>query len=281
MKPIERSITCLEGATIREASLEEVRRGDGLYVRSYADLVERVAELSFNNPEYLLFFRGQAKDYRIDGLTTIHTALFRSFKPDGRLGGLVIKNRFSLLENAEQALAEKFNLPGKKFDQAMRDRIQKYSILRWALLQHYGVCLTPLLDITHSLRVACSFAFQESGVEPFIFVLGLPQISGSITTSSEHEIQVIRLLSICPPAALRPHYQEGYLAGEFPTISFQQKAHYERAELDMANRLVCKFRLAKHEKFWRSGFGEIPREALFPDDRDEVKNAMDKIKLEM
>jgi hypothetical protein len=280
MKPIERSITFLESETVREASLEEVRKGEGLYVRSYAELVEHVAELSFNNPEYLLFFRGQSVDYRIDSLTTIHTALFRSYKPDGRLNTLEIKNRFSLLENAEEAIAERFNLP-EKFNQTVRERIQKYSILRWALLQHYGVCLTPLLDITHSLRVACSFAFQEGGGEPFIFVLGLPQISGSITTSSEHGIQVLRLLSICPPIALRPHYQEGYLVGEFPTISFQQKAHYDRAELDMANRLVCKFRLAKHEKFWSSSFGEIPREALFPDDRDQVKIAMDRIKRNM
>ncbi len=272
MRPIERSVTFLDTNSTREATSEQVRRSDGLFVRSYADLVERVADLSFNNPEYLLFFRGQAVDYRIGGLTTIHTALFRSTKPGGQLSGSEIMARFSLLEKAEQALAEKFTLPGK-FNQTVRERIQRFSILRWALLQHYEVCLTPLLDVTHSLRVACSFAFQGGGGEPFLFVLGLPQISGSITTSSEHGIQVIRLLSICPPVALRPHYQEGYLVGEFPTISFQQKAHYKRAELDMANRLVCKFRLARSEKFWRSGFDEIPQGALFPNERDRVKKA--------
>ena len=93
-------------------------------------------------------------------------------------------------------------------------------------------------------------------------MLGFPQISGSVTTSSEHGVQIIRLLSICPPAALRPHYQEGFVPGQFPTISFSQKMFYERAELDMANRLIGKFRLACRKQFWRSGFKEIPRDAL-------------------
>ena len=271
MKPIERSLTFIDTSSFREASVEEVRKSDGIYVHSYADLVEKVAELSFYNPEYLLFFRGQAKDYRNGDLTTLHTAIFRSTRPNGRLGTSEIENRFRVLERAEEALATRYRLPG-------RERVQRFSILRWALLQHYEVCPTPLLDVTHSLRVACSFAFQEQQGEPYLYVLGFPQISGSVTTSSEHGVQVIRLLSICPSAALRPHYQEGYLIGEFPTISFRLKMLYQREELDMANRLVCKFRLANYEKFWQAGFTEIPREALFPDKRDTLKKEMDKIR---
>jgi hypothetical protein len=181
-----------------------------------------------------------------------------------------IERRFRVLDRAEEALAAQYDLPGQ-------ERVQRFSILRWALLQHYGVCRTPLLDVTHSLRVACSFAFQEQQGSPYLYVLAFPQISGSVTTSSEHGIQVIRLLSICPSAALRPHYQEGYLVGEFPTISFRQKMLYDRAELDMANRLVCKFRLANYKKFWHSGFTEIPHGALFPDARDMLKKKMDEI----
>lgn len=270
MKPIEKSYTFLGGKPAGEASLEDVRKSPGVRVGSYAELVEKVAELSFNNPEYLLFFRGQARDYHDRNLTTIQTPIFRS-KPNGRLGTSEIDGRFQVLDRAEEALANRYKLPGK-------ERVQRFSILRWALLQHYVVCQTPLLDITHSLRVACSFAFQEKQDECFLYVLGFPQISGSVTTSSEHGIQVVRLLSICPSAALRPHYQEGYLVGEFPSISFRQKKLYDRVELDMANRLVCKFRLGNYEDFWQSGFTEIPREALFPDHRDILKKDMDKIR---
>lgn len=270
MKPIEKSFTFIGDAPIAPASLAKVRKSEGTYVRSYAELVERVAELSFYNPEYLLFFRGQARDYLYKQLTTIHTAIFRPKSADENLDTGEIERRFMVLERAEEALAAQYNLSG-------RERVQRFSILRWALLQHYEVCRTPLLDVTHSLRVACSFAFQEQKGNPFLYVFALPQISGSVTTSSEHGIQVIRLLSICPAAALRPHYQEGYLVGEFPTISFRQKMLYNRAELDMANRLVCKFRLANYRKFWHSGFTEIPRSALFPDNRDTLKKKMDEI----
>jgi hypothetical protein len=271
MKPIEKSYTFLGSASGREASLADVRKSNGTRVESYAELVEKIAELSFNNPEYLLFFRGQARDYRDRHLTTIQTPIFRSTKPNSRLSTAEIDKRFRILERAEEALTGRYKLPGK-------DRVQRFSILRWALLQHYVVCKTPLLDITHSLRVACSFAFQEKQDECFLYVLGFPQISGSVTTSSEHGIQVVRLSSICPSAALRPHYQEGYLAGEFPTISFRQKMLYDRAELDMANRLVCKFILVNYKDFWQSGFSEIPQEALFPDHRDTLKTEMDKIR---
>ena len=33
--------------------------------------------------------------------------------------------------------------------------------VRWALLQHYNICDTPLVDITQSLHVASSFALQK------------------------------------------------------------------------------------------------------------------------
>jgi hypothetical protein len=270
MKPVEKSFTFIEKPTIVPAPLSRVRRSKGSFVHSYAELVERVAELSFHNPEYLLFYRGQARDYLEGNLTTIHTPIFRPKAANGSLGLSEIERRFRVLERAEEALAAQYNLVGK-------ERVQRYSILRWALLQHYEVCRTPLLDLTHSLRVACSFAFQEQRGNPYLYVFALPQISGSVTTSSEHGIQIIRLLSICPAAALRPHYQEGYLVGEFPTISFRQKMLYDRRELDIANRLVCKFRLANYNRFWHSGFTEIPKEALFPDSRDTLKKKMNDI----
>jgi hypothetical protein len=71
-------------------------------------------------------------------------------------------------------------------------------------------------------------------------------------------------LSICPPTALRPHYQEGYLIGEYPTISLEAKAEYRRMELDFSRRLIAKFRLPSPDKFWSKDFRPIPRAALYP-----------------
>jgi len=60
------------------------------------------------------------------------------------------------------------------------------------------------------LRVACSFATMDNENEfAYIFVFGLPYFTNRITINSEHDIINIRLLSICPPTALRPYFQEG------------------------------------------------------------------------
>ncbi len=40
-------------------------------------------------------------------------------------------------------------------------------MLRWAILQHYEVCRTPLLDVTQS--IAASFASMVNGDERYVF----------------------------------------------------------------------------------------------------------------
>jgi hypothetical protein len=68
------------------------------------------------------------------------------------------------------------------------------------------------------------------------------------------------LLSICPPDALRPYFQEGYLAGTTDITS-----EYEnKTELDFRNRFIAKFEIPKAMRFWGSGFSSIPRSVLFP-----------------
>ena len=70
----------------------------------------------------------------------------------------------------------------------------------------------------------------------------------------------IRLLSICPPSALRPHFQEGFLAGTTDvTWDFDNKT-----ELDFRNRLIAKFSIPSGTKFWGRGFNSIPKESLYP-----------------
>jgi hypothetical protein len=145
------------------------------------------------------------------------------------------------------------------------ERLERYQILRWAILQHYEVCATPLLDVTQSLRIAASFASLDTDEEAFIFVVGIPNISGAITASAEAGIQVIRLSSVCPPSALRPHLQEGYLLGEYPEmLGYDQKEFYKHYEIDFGRRLVTKFRF-NPKKFWKQSrsFPVVERPALY------------------
>jgi len=251
----------------------DIRRGTGFLVQSYQELIERVARLSFHNPEYVLLFRGQRKDHRnSSNATSLYPSIFRSLDRH-ILPQETIIERFNKLEIAENILVEQYDKLGAK-------RLRIHQILRWAIIQHYEITGTPLLDVTHSLRVACSFAQMEANdeEETFLYVLGLPQISGSITASSEHGVQMVRLLSICPPPALRPHYQEGLLLGEYPTISLKGKTEYERKEFCFGRRIIGKFRLGKKGTFWNSDFTSIPHGALYPNKRDPLQELSERIK---
>ncbi len=260
-----------------ETSVTKVRRHRGFLVHDFPELVCRVAQLSFANPDYVLFFRGQRRDYRNNiGKSRIKPTIFRSVPPSiDSPNSSVIRARYTKLASAERRLVDCYRAHGF----IGLDRVERFRILRWAILQHYEVCDTPLVDVSHSLRVAASFASESGEDEAFIMALGLPNLAGSVTASSEEGVQIIRLSSICPPQALRPHFQEGYLVGEYPEIdSIDQKANFAAYEVDVARRLVAKFRF-NPKTFWTPGgdFPPIPRWALYPDSGDPFFKAMKQI----
>ena len=86
----------------------------------------------------------------------------------------------------------------------------------------------------------------------------------------------MRLLSICPPAALRPYFQEGYLAATTDvTDEFDSKT-----ELDFRNRLIAKFEIPRAATFWGSGFEQIPETALYPRG-DKILDLCNELKTEL
>ena len=174
-----------------------------------------------------------------------------------------LPRRFENLLESEATLVDRF----RDSDFIGFDELSRHKILRWSILQHYEVCETPLLDVTQSLRIAASFASDENdSEEAFLYVLGVPNISGAISASAEAGIQIVRLSSVCPPVAMRPHFQEGYLLGEYPEIvSYDQKQLYGLPEIDFGKRLIAKFRF-NHQAFWtKSGqFQAIGKRALYP-----------------
>lgn len=281
MKPIgERNLLSFVSGKFKPQSVtvSDVRKDEGFFVKDYPDLAQRVAALSFYNPEFLLFFRGQGRDHKNKaGKSSIKPGVFRSENGTVLPPKMpVIRSRYRALLRAEQQLAAVYER--EKF--IGRGRIQRYRILRWAILQHYEVCATPLLDVTHSLRIAASFATHSQSEEGVVQVIALPNLAGSVTASSEEGIQIIRLNSICPPQALRPHFQEGYLIGEYPEmVSADQKQFYSAFEVDFGLRLLGKFRFDP-KTFWRRSpeFPLVDKDALYPNGADPFYRAMREIR---
>ncbi|MBA1140459.1 FRG domain-containing protein [Mesorhizobium neociceri] len=231
-----------------------VDKAPAFQVTTFRRLVEQVAKLAYINHDDLLFFRGQDTDYlNRSGGTTLYPGIYRGDSIPER----ELRHRFDMLEQGCRLLVEKWQVA--KIDGYSDIRRKKY--IQWSILQHYEVAETPLIDLTHSLRVACSFAqLKKSTDVAYVYVLGLPHVTNRISVNSEHDLVNVRLLSICPPAALRPHFQEGYLAGTTDvTTDFDSKT-----ELDFRNRLVAKFSIPSSSQFWGSGFNIIPATALFP-----------------
>ena len=229
-------------------------RATAFEVPTFRSLVEHVARLAYANPDELLFFRGQDKDYQSKaGGTTLYPAIYRG----DSLATRELRHRFDLLDQAARLLVARFK--DAKVDGHRELRQKRY--VQWSILQHYEVVATPLLDLTQSLRVACSFAqLRSTDATCYVYVLGLPYLANRISINSEHDIVNVRLLSICPPAALRPYFQEGFLAGTADvTIEFDSKT-----EMDFRNRLIAKFAIPRAKAFWGAGFEQIPETALYP-----------------
>jgi len=230
--------------------------GPAYPVATYPELVRVVAQLAHMNPGQVLYFRGQGEDHRNrGGSSTFYPSIYRGDPVKAE----ELRARFDLLARAESALkelAEKYRPDGYQ-DLARRQYV------RWSVLQHYEVCDTPLLDLTHSLSVACSFAQLDSpgaGAAVYVYAFLLPYGTNRISVNSEEDLVNVRLLSIAPPAALRPFFQEGYLTGTTDvTWEFSGKS-----ELDFKRRLAAKFEIVPDQQFWTDGFGSVPEHLLYP-----------------
>ncbi len=242
-----------------------IRNADARHVVSFMDLARRVAELQFMNRDLVLMFRGQSCDHRNKAVnTSLKPTIFRAETANKVPGEKTLAARYALLRKAESALIAGYRVGGTPGSQ----RLRRQQILRWSILQHYGVCDTPLLDVTHSLRIAASFATLDADNEAFVFVLGVPNLSGAVTASADAGLQIIRLSSVCPPSAMRPHIQEGYLLGEYPEMaSVDQKQNYKHYEIDFGRRLVAKFAF-KPREFWKASkdFPPVRKTALYPNE---------------
>ena len=116
--------------------------------------------------------------------------------------------------------------------------------MAWAILQHYEKCDTPYLDLTHSLRVAASFATNDSN-SGYVYVFGMPYPHGTISHFIDQDIALIHLQSACHYTAQRPHFQEGWLAG-----SYYLNENARVADQNFSRRLIAKFHINNANSFW-------------------------------
>jgi len=251
--------------TLERDKNKNVRESKPYQVSTYRELVQIVANIAYKNRAYELFFRGQKKEYFNSKMqTSILPAYYRHGFPNWLDMGTI--------DEFINALQRK----GFKFDHD--ETFTQFDEVKIAILQHYQVCDTPLLDLTVSLRVACSFALERVQQSGILYILGLPLINGSISFYVEEELINLKLLGICPPQALRPHFQEGFLAGTFPDPSLKEptKRGFDVESLDFGRRLIAKFELMK-KGFWDKDFKPIPHNALFPRN-DEVETICNRMK---
>jgi hypothetical protein len=235
--------------------VKNVAKANAFPVKTYRELTEIIAKLSYLNKDHLLFFRGQKADYKnSNGLSTFYPTIYR----EDYLLKTKLDLKFEKLEIACKLLVDKLSSEGL---QGNID-IKKRKLIQWSILQHYEVIETPLIDVTQSLRVACSFSFLNNKKNnAFIYVFGLPYYNNRISHNSEHDLINIRLLSISPPDALRPYFQEGFLVGtDDITTDYENKG-----ELDLNNRLIAKLEIPNNPDFWGANFSAIPESALYPE----------------
>ena len=122
-----------------------VRSKNGHFVRSFLELATKVAELQFRNREQVLMFRGQRADHKnVKHHTSLKPSLFRPGSSGRNPKGATLEPLHQLAQ-AERQL----QLQYKGGDFLGVERLKRQRVLRWAILQHYEVCPTPLLDVTH------------------------------------------------------------------------------------------------------------------------------------
>jgi hypothetical protein len=214
--------------------------------------------LGSQNTRFNLFYRGQIDDYKDNnGRTKLYPSIFRPERK--RLSAVVVKTRFERLNALIKTLVT------NRFNLGLLSPLTVHDEYWLSLLQHYGICPTPLLDLTQSLRVAASFALLDTETrslrkDGYVYVLGMPHLHGCISSFADDRMVIVKLQNVCPPQALRPHFQEGYLVGRWPGTTFKEK------EDNFAYWLVGKYRLDNTEPgFFDDKFPPIPADSLLPE----------------
>jgi hypothetical protein len=104
VKPISQQIKSFTSTSygLAECSVNDIRLDVGLEVNTYQELIGKLAELTFENPDFVLLYRGQSADFKDNAMSTIAPSMYRprqnleafySSDVQGRYSHLVILER--------------------------------------------------------------------------------------------------------------------------------------------------------------------------------------------
>lgn len=238
----------------------EMMTSEVINVDSYTRLVDIIAFLSVMNKNLVLLFRGQGRDWEPK------PSLFRTdWTPPGdkipaSLDGGNTAYYWTMLREVGDIVypvLERHGLPRWR-------HLRRHQPARWAVIQHYELWPTPLLDFSTSLRIASSFAFglDPNRREGYLFVAGVGSVRSDLMNFKGTEL-AIRLNSVCPPSAVRPHLQDGVLVGQY----FREDPFSEMPAQGSATAIpIAVFRLINDRgTFWSSqDFPIHTRDSLLP-----------------
>ena len=246
----------------RRSTNDDICQSPPHLVHTYEQLVDYVGRIQHGNPDQVIFYRGQMEDHQLRRRTHITAKIYRE------LGRNELKTRFINLHKTSDQLIDVINANRVALDYSMPGlrMLKIHHQLRWSLLQHYEICPTPMIDITQSLHLACTFALlgnpNESGI---IYLLGMPWMNQKIYHDTNEELVNIRLMSVCPPLAQRPYYQEGYVAGPYPEYKLDERNRIKY--FDFSRRLIAKFKIPNNGDFWGNNntlFQALPEQFVYP-----------------
>lgn len=226
----------------------EVLSGPFWEVAHWEELRAAVSFLTLMNKRSVLYFRGQGAHYP--------ECLPVLFRDEWSLAGDTYK---LTPRNRGRYYAAIRRLQDDVFDVAKRVGTPRYYMLEHfpsaaaAILQHYELWPTHMIDLTRSLSIAISFASGSAKRDSaYLYVVAMPDLRGSITSDMDQHVSLARLEAICPPDAKRPHHQDSYLAARFPeppgdcNPGDKRWDDWERGS-DLMQRLVAKFLLRLDE----------------------------------
>lgn len=248
-----------------ENSMRAVRKGSPFKVGSFSELIRMTAEVSCRNPSIMTLYRGQRSDWRSNRGSMLLPSLFR-WSGEKEPSQAEIYARTNRLRKMASALLKAVDeaIKNGEIDEASVNhrQLSRRHGLVWAVLQHYGYCPTPYLDVTQSLRMACMFALDGAREQdrPCVYVLGFPFVYDKFFRDSNAELSVTRLLSAMPPVAKRAYYQEGYLVGSELDLTQYTPKH------DVSQRLLAKFELTGNRDDWIRELSTFARQDVYSED---------------
>lgn len=247
-------------------------RSNLIEINTFHDLIVEIAELSYKNPDVMLFFRGQTKNYINISTIDLKPSIYRK-------SVLGMQEKFEGLKYFSNKLIDKIeeanNSSRIELSKNEIEEISNIEILQHSILQHYEVWPTPFLDVSQSIKVACTFAsLNNDGECGYIYVLALPYIKGRISVDSEEYITNIRLISIGSSYAKRPFFQEGYLV----KTEYTKPGNRELRKFDFNRRLVAAYEFKNNEDFWGNE-RPINKAYIYPP-KDTMKDICESLNLQ-